>query len=54
MWYRKQRDILMIEISSKNKEIATFKKAKQHLMEISKKLPVVSWKNDTSSDEMFL
>ena len=35
---RKKRDELMLEIKTKNMEIATAKKSKKHLMEISKKV----------------
>ena len=52
---RKQRDALVSEINTKSKEIATTKKAKKHLKEISKKVhcdvPLFVKKNEKLNEE---
>ena len=52
---RKQRDALVSEIHTKSKEIATTKKAKKHLKEISKKVhcdvPLFVKKNEKLNEE---
>jgi len=54
---RKKRDKLMLEIKTKNMEIATAKRSKKHLMEISKKIHSEDLsfveKKDKLNEEMF-